>query len=466
MKNNKKIKNRLSFKILSLILLFMTILNVVPVFANNDIGQINILRESYDPYVLKRGAKDQGCPNVIAKKDGEFFPAYCINMERPGVGSVGIHSQVVTLQNRHIEDPVYRAVINGYPYKTIEELGVQNAKEAYYATKFAVWAMQHNLGLDYYTSNGSAKSNRIHNAYKQIITDARKDTRTFNNVAVKIEGVSKDWTVLNNRTLERKYIIQGTREGKVDLKVSGVKSAKIVDIYGRNKKTFKVGDEFYLKVDIKDLKKVNKINIEGKASMKTYPVLYGKTHDEKLQNYVYTGRIINADIQIKHEITLTNETKIKVVKLDGEINKPLEGVEFRISSKEHGYSKVFKTNAKGEIVIDKILPGKYSVKEEKTLEGYAKLEEDINIDLKFNETTTLVVRNNMISFEKNKTSQKVIGKESFRPSTKDIDYKITEEVKHEEAPTKEYRLIVNGEKRKAKKEIKKVKYKVLPKTGY
>lgn len=482
MKNNKRIKNRLSFKILAALLIFISVLNILPVFANENIGEITIVQESYDPLVLKRGDEDQGCPNVIGKRDGKDFPAYCINMERPGVGSVGIFSQVVTLQNRHIDDAVYRAVINGHPYKTPQELGVENEKEAYYATKFAVWAMQNNLGLDYYTSNGSPKSTRVHNAYKQIITNAKKDTRTFNNITAKIEGIENDWKVVNNNILEREYIIKGTRDGDVDLKVSGVKSVQMLDMNNNPKSSFKIGDKFKLRVDIKDLEKLNKIVIDGTASLKTFPVIYAKTHDEKLQNYAYTGSVSSANIQMKHEISLTNETKIKILKLDGELGKSLEGVEFRVISKEHNLNKVFKTNADGEIILDNILPGKYIVKEEKALNGYAKLDEEINIDLKFNEESTLIIRNNKISFEKNETSQNVISKESFKPGESKIDYKVTEKVKEKNTPTVEHRKtiegdeketkkeinkeIVKGEKTETKEKVRKIEYTVLPKTGY
>jgi TQXA domain-containing protein len=38
------------------------------------------------------------------------------------------------------DDIVYRVLLNGYPQKSPEELGVSDWKEAHYATQLSVWA--------------------------------------------------------------------------------------------------------------------------------------------------------------------------------------------------------------------------------------------------------------------------------------------------------------------------------------
>ena len=51
------------------------------------------------------------------------------------------------------------------------------------------------------------------------------------------------------------------------------------------------------------------------------------------------------------------------------------------------------TNEEGEININDILPGRYYIKETKAPEGYENYEQFIQIDVKFNEEITAIVRN-------------------------------------------------------------------------
>ena len=44
---------------------------------------------------------------------------------------------------------VNNIILNGYPYKTVSELNVDNESEARYATQFAIWIKLNNLDIDY-----------------------------------------------------------------------------------------------------------------------------------------------------------------------------------------------------------------------------------------------------------------------------------------------------------------------------
>ena len=58
---------------------------------------------------------------AVYKKDGKEYPAYCMNRELPGV-EIG-RSQTVDVKQLINNVMVWRAIINGYPYKSISELG-------------------------------------------------------------------------------------------------------------------------------------------------------------------------------------------------------------------------------------------------------------------------------------------------------------------------------------------------------
>ena len=89
-----------------------------------------------------------------------------------------------------------------------------------------------------------------------------------------------------------------------------------------------------------------------------------------------------------------NTNRLKIIKKDDNDGKALEGVEFNIIDEngEIKYSKV-KTNEKGEIIIDGILPGKYFIEEVSTKQGYIKLNNKVEFDIDLNEEVEVTITN-------------------------------------------------------------------------
>ena len=86
---------------------------------------------------------------AVYKVNGKEYPAYCMNRDLPGV-EIGF-SQTVDVNKLVNNVMVWRAIINGYPYKTIEELGCKTEEEAYLATKQAVYCMLTNRDVSEYS---------------------------------------------------------------------------------------------------------------------------------------------------------------------------------------------------------------------------------------------------------------------------------------------------------------------------
>ena len=80
--------------------------------------------------------------NTTSYKDsnGKEYTAYCLSPGAPGVGYVSGEkdSYNVKIKGYLEDDRIWRIVSNGYPYKTINELGVENVDDAYFATMQAV----------------------------------------------------------------------------------------------------------------------------------------------------------------------------------------------------------------------------------------------------------------------------------------------------------------------------------------
>src|SRR5699024_5765699 len=78
---------------------------------------------------------------VNAKGETREIPAYCVNPNIYGVPqTVGVGESIEYLAEEKTSDPkVLGIVASGYPTRSLEELGLENKYQGYYATKMALW---------------------------------------------------------------------------------------------------------------------------------------------------------------------------------------------------------------------------------------------------------------------------------------------------------------------------------------
>ena len=139
---------------------------------------------------------------AVYEKDGKEYPAYCMDRELPGV-EIGF-SQTVDISNVINNVKVWRAIINGYPYKSISELGCNTEEEAYLATKQAVYSMLTNRDVNEYSAIGES-GERCLNALKQILENARNSNATKPSSELKIKQENSLWKIDN---LDENYVSQ------------------------------------------------------------------------------------------------------------------------------------------------------------------------------------------------------------------------------------------------------------------
>ena len=72
--------------------------------------------------------------------DGQKYIAYCLSPGLPGVGYVSGEKETYQVKIKEVlnNDTIWRIIKNGYPYKTVEELGVETQDDAYFATMQAI----------------------------------------------------------------------------------------------------------------------------------------------------------------------------------------------------------------------------------------------------------------------------------------------------------------------------------------
>ena len=333
---------------------------------------------------------------AVYKKDGKEYPAYCMNRELPGV-EIG-KSQTVDVKQLVNNVMVWRAIINGYPYKSISKLGCNTEEEAYLATKQAVYCMLTNRDVNEYSAIGEA-GERTLNALKTILNNARNSNQTKVSSELTVNEQEKLWKIDN---LDSSYISKtfsvtaNTSMSKytVNVKNLNIEGYKLVDQNNKEKTEFTNPEKFKILIPIQEVKQDGNFSIEVSAQVATKPVFYGESRDSGLQSYALTGYTYEDGTGSKKVYYTKNETKIIITKIDDKTGKKLEGVEFELLDKDQNkiYTEIT-TNKDGIATIDNLLPGIYYIRETKTLEGYQLYSKLIKVELELNEETTVNVIN-------------------------------------------------------------------------
>ena len=107
--------------------------NVTDSFAVLEVGQRNIFPKAECERLLTYKGNSIKTTYVAYVKDGIEYPAYCLDANVDGVGERGEYVVNGADKLRNIE--VWRAIINGYPYKSLEELGAANRSGGFYCYK-------------------------------------------------------------------------------------------------------------------------------------------------------------------------------------------------------------------------------------------------------------------------------------------------------------------------------------------
>ncbi len=344
-------------------------------------------------------------------KDGVNYPAYCLDKTKHGVNNELEYS--VSIQSAISDVKLWRIIINGYPYKTVEQLGCYNKEEAFSATKQAIYCYIHGNDPNGYTGIGEA-GNRTVRAIKQILADSEKCTETqiSNNISIIKEQEKFDVDGKEKNYVSKIYSIKaGTTISNYKVQLSKVKEElpegiKITDINNNEKTDFSQNEKFKILIPIKNLTKDSNFNIEIQTKINNKPILYGKAPDTSYQDYALTSATYEDATGKTEDKFYKNATKIRIIKQDAETKERLENVEFNIldSNKKIIYANL-KTNSKGEIKISNLVPGKYYIQEVKSIDGYELNDEVFEFNVNLNEEFTITV-DNLFKEEKERKTTK------------------------------------------------------------
>lgn len=349
---------------------------------------------------------------IVYNKDGVNYPAYCLDVSLPGAEG---GSYNVTGNSKLQNVDVWRAIINGYPYKTLEELGAANEQEAFTATKQAVYTLLEGRDTSLYGAVDSDSGRRTYQIYLNIVNNARNSTETIvNNLTTSISTSIEEWGIdtLNGNYLSKTYNVNTNfSKGNYKVELSGVvpQNTIITDINNNIKNTFSIGEQFKILLPIESLLQSENFQIKVISSLETKPVVYGATTIVGKQNYALTGYMYEDSVCTYTEGYRENITKLIIVKKEYGTEKKLEGVRFNLlNSKKEIVKENLVTNENGEIILEKMIPGLYYLNETQTLENYNLYTDLIEIDLDLNEEFKVTVDNTIKEVKEiNKTFESV-----------------------------------------------------------
>ena len=387
-------------KILIVNLLLVIILNsFATCFANENTLLKTVKYEKTCETYLKYQGNLKVAHYAYYEENGDKFPAYCLSPELKGVNE-NMKEYGVAVNEKVASEKIWNVLINGYPYKTIEELGVESKEEAYTATQFAVYTVLHNRDVDDYESIGTDSGNRTLKAYKKIMENAINSAEKITN-EVEIITENEKWEIDESEinSLSKTYLVKANAINgafKVNIKSEDIDELKITDINGKEKETFLMNEKFKIIVPISSLKGEQNLEIEVLSEVESKPIMYGKTTVENTQDYALVGREYEEFIANYEDLLPKNNTSLKIVKQEVNSNKKLEGVKFNLlNASNDSILQNLITDKNGEIYIENMIPGTYFLKEIETLNEYKIIEEPIEINIEFNEEKEIIVENEL-----------------------------------------------------------------------
>lgn len=387
-----------SKKIIAIILLVLTILGA----SQNLVNAIEISSATIEDlgdcgyHLMFWDTKQNSWSYIITtmvgyRENGNLHYAYCMDANLHGVGEEA--SYTVTVDNVLSDERIYRVIINGFPYNN---MGLNN-QDAFVATKQAVYSIIYNRDVRSFYKGGDERGNRIIDAMENLVNIGRNGTQTPN--TVKTININKDGDVVED-SREGYYSQVCSVSSNIEMSEYTItalnnmpEGSYIADLNGNAKSTFSGNEKFKIVVPENKITGVvnGTINVTGK--IKSYPIFYGKAPSSNLQDYAltysaYTTLEANGSIQMD-----IYKSGLKIVKIDEDTKKGIEGVSFSIKYNDGTYIGDYTTNANGEITINKLKKGKVVITETSTNEKYILNTEPINAELKYKEITKLEIPN-------------------------------------------------------------------------
>jgi len=325
-------------------------------------------------------------------EDGKQYAAYCIMPGIDGVDELGDYTVDIT---KVLEDEkLYRVIVNGFPYKTAQELGVENDYDAYMATKQAIKCIlvDRDVRSNYRGKDEAGK--KVVDLMERLVDIGKNGTQKYQEADL---NISKN----GNLKEEGNYYTQlFSVSSSVDISNYDIVAtanmpagAFIANINNQEKTSFAGNENFKLVIPKSSMTSDFDVAINIMGKCRTYPVLYGKTRIANSQDYAVAtdpygdySNVVTASYKL-------NTGSIKIIKTDAETGKTIDGVTFQLSNSSGEVIGTAKTNASGVATFSNLYQGTYKLKEIATNGNYILNTNTFDVFVEYNKTTTQNITN-------------------------------------------------------------------------
>ena len=347
---------------------------------------------------------------VNAKGEIKEIPAYCVNPNTTGVPqTVDVGESIEYLAEEKTSDPkVLGIVANGYPTRSLEELGLENKYQGYYATKMALWCyLLSNWDINNLKVNSALSGVELQRAQKMLA--AAKDIyargTAWNEVLSPEVTCTPDRDTAYEVTIDGKQYKQQvftfwSKSWVCDYAVevsftdpgSVPRGTRIVDMNNRDITTITTegtGDgyagKFKVLYPLESVEgETGSVQLSFRTDVYKYAVFYAicQEKDEygELQNYV-----VDTDPTTEMDLsTFSNyadqpveeyDTGLRIIKYETGTEIPISGARFEVVGPDGDSVGTFVTNGDGRIEIPLSKSGNYTVIEREAPQHYMISEE-------------------------------------------------------------------------------------------
>ena len=447
-------------RLITMLLALLVVMGLLPTAAlaastpEEALGEVQIFNSGYEMSYLSINGRIRTQIYTYYNYDNgsgitREIPAYCVNPNTVGVPqTVGPGESIEYLAEEKTSDPkVLGIVANGYPTRSLEELGLENKYQGYYATKMALWCyLLSNWDINNLKANPNLTGVELQRA--QNILAAAKDIyargTAWNEILapqvtctpdretayqVTIDGKpykqqiftfwSKTWVcdyTVNVSFTDPSMVPEGTR---------------IVDMNNRDITTITTeatGDgyagKFKVLYPLESIEgETGSVQLSFSTNVYQYAVFYAicqqKDQYGELQNYVVdtdptTTMRLSAYSNYADGPTVEYETGLRILKYETGTEIPISGCRFEVIGPDGDSVGVFVTDGDGRIEIPLSKAGNYTVIERDSASHYVISEEPAqNVTVVYDEVAEVTFFNDpygTLRIEKrSNTGQKLQG---------------------------------------------------------
>ena len=367
-------------RLLSFLLAVATIFNMFGAFipvaqASLNNGDTILLADKGEcgKFLTYNGSEIRAMYVMYEADDGEEYPAYCMEPSFQGVGSNGITYGEYTIKGKIDNDKVWRVAKNGYPYKSLGSYGVMSDREAFFATKQAIYRTLDDAPLNYGSLNPEG-ANMVE-AIKGLYSIGQNGSETYKEPELTITPETSE-TVLDEQNPQYKsqvFKVTGNCEFdsyEVSFNLSDLPAGtKITDENGAEQTTFRANEKFKVMVPVNENESTGfKLNVT--ADLKSYPMYYAESENIRMQVMLITANPyerVTEKASVKLNKTIAN---ITINKRDSVTGKGVANTTFEVTKVDGQIVGTYVTDRNGQVIVPVNEAGYYKITEIEAPEGY------------------------------------------------------------------------------------------------